>query len=192
MSVRGTAAVAALVCTVGVSALVGCTDGSDGGAAEPEVSAATTSAGSLAPLPSASVSLPPPAPTPSVSRSPSGSPSPVPVTGPDQKLVTLTVSGGVAGVDRQLILRGDSTVHTGDRGEPQVREVGADRFREVRTLLADPALDEVPAVTRDKGARDLFQYTLSFEGRTVITDRSSDRPALDRLIDALSEWLPER
>ncbi|MDQ1043195.1 hypothetical protein QFZ76_001431 [Streptomyces sp. V4I2] len=38
----------------------------------------------------------------------------------------------------------------------------------------------------------MFQYTLGFDGRTVVTDRSAEQPALDRLIDALSEWLPEQ
>ncbi|MFJ2262955.1 hypothetical protein ACIOKD_32395 [Streptomyces sp. NPDC087844] len=59
-----------------------------------------------------------------------------------------------------------------------------------QTLLGDPALDDVPATTVDKGAADLFRYTLRFDGRTVVTDRSAERPPLDRLIDALGTWLP--
>ncbi|MCX4910974.1 hypothetical protein [Streptomyces sp. NBC_00878] len=114
----------------------------------------------------------------------------MPVTGPDQKLVTMTVSGGFAGVDQQVILRGDGRVQAVDKGEPVVRRTSAAQFTELRTLLGDSALDDVPDVTIDTGASDLFQYTLRFDGRTVKTDRSTVRPPLDRLIDALGEWLP--
>ncbi|WP_367325114.1 hypothetical protein [Streptomyces sp. HUAS ZL42] len=102
----------------------------------------------------------------------------------------MTVSGGFAGVHQQVILRGDGTVHSSDKGGPVVRRTSAAQFRELRTLLGDPALDEVPDFIMDMGAVDMFQYTLQLDGRTVRTDRSSEHPALDRLITALSEWLP--
>lgn len=114
----------------------------------------------------------------------------MPVTGPEQKLVTMTVSGGFAGVRQEVILRGDGTVSAEDKGRPVVRRTSAAQFARLRTLLGDPALADVPAFTIDMGAADRFQYALQFNGRTVITDRSSDQPALDRLIDALSTWLP--
>ncbi|MDX3243864.1 hypothetical protein, partial [Streptomyces sp. ME18-1-4] len=134
---------------------------------------------SLSPSPSASSSAPA-----------SMSPSPVPVTGPDQKLVTMTVSGGFAGVHREVVLRGDGTVRTTDRGESAVRRTSTAQFTSLRTLLCDPELADVPSVTRNTGAADMFQYTLRFGGRTVMTDRSAEEPALDRLIDALEKWLP--
>lgn len=56
--------------------------------------------------------------------------------------------------------------------------------------LGDPALEDVPSFTMGSGAYDSFQYTLRFGGRTVMTDRSGEEPALDRLIDALDDWLP--
>lgn len=34
----------------------------------------------------------------------------------------------------------------------------------------------------------MFQYTLRFNDRTVLTDRSAGQPALDRLIDALGPF----
>jgi hypothetical protein len=114
----------------------------------------------------------------------------VPVTGPEQKLVTMTVSGGFAGVRQEVILRGDGTVSAADKGKPVVHRTSAAQFARLRTLLGDPALADVPAFTIDRGAADTFQYALQFNGRTVITDRSSAQPALDRLIDALSTWLP--
>lgn len=182
----------AVVVAAGTLVLVGC--GSDGGAgaAEPtdgQVSASTAGSPSVSPSTAASPSV---SPAPSISPSASPSPSPVPVTGPDQVLVTMEVTGGFAGVHKEVTLRGDGTVHTDDHGKRAVRQTSTAEFTELRTLLGDPALDEVSDVTRNTGAADLFQYTVRFDGRTVRTDRSVEEPALDRLLDALSEWLPER
>jgi hypothetical protein len=180
----------AVVVVAGTLVLVGC--GSDGGAGAAERTDGSVGA-SAATSPTAS---PPTAATPSVSPSlsPSASrgPSPVPVTGPDQVLVTMEVTGGFAGVRKEVTLRGDGTVHTDDKGKRAVRRTGAAEFTELRTLLGDPALDEVSEFTRNREAADLFQYTLRFDGRTVRTDRSVEEPALDRLLDALSAWLPDR
>ncbi|MEV7000951.1 hypothetical protein AB0N62_25140 [Streptomyces sp. NPDC093982] len=106
--------------------------------------------------------------------------------------MTMVVTGGYAGVHKEVTLRGDGSVHTDDKGERAVRRTGAAEFTELRTLLGDPALDEVSDFTKDTEGADMFQYTLRFDGRTVMTDRSVDEPALGRLVDALSEWLPER
>lgn len=174
------------VVVAGVLGLAGCgVDGGGGG--DGEAKGRTSAVG--APADRSPYVTPSPSPSPSASAS--VGPSAVPVTGPDQKLATMTVTGGFAGVHRTVILRGDGTAYTSEKGEPVVRSVGADRFRELRTLLGDPALAEVPSFTRDMSARDLFQYTLTFGGRTVVTDRSGDEPALDRLIAALSELLPQ-
>ena len=188
--------VAGVVFSAGVMGMTGCTSESDGGSATPTDPARTTqaTAGTARPTPSASPSPGSPTTAPSSSASASASatrsPSPVPVTGPDQKLVTMTVSGGFAGVNQQVILRGDGSVHSNDKGKAEVRRASAAQFKELRTLLGDPALADVPEFTIDMGAADLFQYALQFDGRTVMTDQSADHPALDRLIDALSEWLP--
>lgn len=104
----------------------------------------------------------------------------------------MTVTGGFAGVDQEVVLRGDGTVQATDRGESVVRRTTEGQFTELRTLLGDPALADAPAFTMNMGAADMFQYTLRFGGRTVMTDRSADEPAVDRLIDALAEWLPKR
>ncbi|KOU72294.1 hypothetical protein ADK57_10100 [Streptomyces sp. MMG1533] len=187
------------MCATQVLGLAGCAFGSGESSAEPTDAAISTvtassassasSASTESPATSASPSPDSPAPSPS-SSSASASPSPVPVTGPEQKLVTMTVSGGFAGVSRQVVLRGDGTVRVSDKGETVVRRTSAAQFGELRTLLGDPALAEVSEVTIDMGAADRFQYTLRFDGRTVMTDRSAEEPPLDRLIDALSEWLP--
>lgn len=178
-----------MVCAAGVLALAGCSNGGGGSATEPTDTGYATVTVPSAP-PSTSPPAAPPSPSPSGSVPVSTSPSPVPVTGPDQKLVTMTVSGGLAGVNREVVLRGDGTVRTANRGESAVRRTTTAQFTRLRTLLGDPELDDVPAVTRDTGAADMFQYTLRFDGRTVMTDRSADEPALDRLIDALEKWLP--
>ncbi|QQM45439.1 hypothetical protein [Streptomyces liliifuscus] len=194
-----TAAMAASVIAVGVLGLTGCTSGSDGGSEEsPDAAGTAGTAGTAVSTASPSSASPPVSPTPSPSKSApasasasaSKSPSPVPVTGPKQKLVTMTVTGGFAGINQKVVLRGDGTVLADDKGDPEVRRTSAAQFTELRTLLGDPALADVPEFTIDTGAADMFQYALQFNGRTVMTDRSADQPALDRLIDALSEWLP--
>ncbi|MDL5199940.1 hypothetical protein [Streptomyces sp. ALI-76-A] len=90
----------------------------------------------------------------------------MPVTGPEQQLVKMTVSGGYAGVDREVTLRGDGTVRVRDKGESALRRTSAAQFTRLRTLLGDPALADVPAFTIDLGAADMFQYALQFDGRT--------------------------
>jgi hypothetical protein len=102
----------------------------------------------------------------------------------------MTVSGGFAGVNREVVLRGDGTVRTTDRGRSAVRRTTTAQFTSLRTLLGDPALADVPSFAMNTGAADMFRYTLRFGGRTVTTDRSAEEPALDRLIDALEKWLP--
>ncbi|GAA4059648.1 hypothetical protein GCM10022233_35870 [Streptomyces shaanxiensis] len=116
----------------------------------------------------------------------------MPVTGPDQKLVTMTITGGFAGVHQEVVLRGDGTVRASHKGESVVRRTSTAQFTELRTLLGDPALADVSDFAISMGSADMFQYTLRFNGRTVTTDRSAEQPALDRLIDALSEFLPDR
>ncbi|MEH0541859.1 hypothetical protein QA802_01835 [Streptomyces sp. B21-105] len=191
---------AATMCAAGVLVLVGCSPGDDGRNAEPAHTASGTataspaSSSSAAPTASPSVPSPPassPSPSSSASAAASARPSPVPVTGPDQKLVVMTVSGGFAGVNQEVTLRGDGSVRTTDKGRSAVRDTTASQFTQLRTLLGDPALDDVPAFTRDMGSADRFQYALRFDGRTVMTDRSADEPALDRLIGALEKWLPK-
>ncbi|GAA3818295.1 hypothetical protein GCM10022206_65760 [Streptomyces chiangmaiensis] len=172
---------AAVVFTAGLLGLVGCSF-ERGGAAAPPTAASTggvTSATSASPH-STTASTSPAAP---------GSPTPVPVTGPDQKLVSMTVTGGFAGVHQLVILRGDGTVYISEKGRPVVRRTSVTQFKELRTLLGDPALADVPEFTMNMGAVDMLQYTLQFNGRSVMTDRSGDEPALDRLIHALSAWL---
>ncbi|MGN9815442.1 hypothetical protein ACTMUQ_08845 [Streptomyces sp. SD11] len=200
---RNTTAVAAFA--VAVLSVAGCSgDGGEDAARSSDPSAGTTASLSASPsvsppggLPSPTPPPPPPSPpaatdaaSASITAPSGGSPSPVPTAGRQQKLVTMTVSGGFAGVRQEVILRGDGTVRTSDKGDAEVRRAGAAEFTQLRTLLGDPALDDVPASTVDRNAADLFQYTLRFDGRTVVTDRSAERPPLDRLIDALSEWLP--
>ncbi|MFE7028683.1 hypothetical protein ACFU9Y_00100 [Streptomyces sp. NPDC057621] len=190
---------AAAVFAAIVLSLAGCSgDGGEDTARSSDPSAgATASPSTSAPGESPS---PTPTPTPppsatdaasaSVTAPPSARPSPVPTAGQRQKLVTMTVTGGFAGVQQEVILRGDGTVRTSDKGDTDVRRTSAAQFTRLCTLLGDPALDGVPASTVDAGAADLFQYTLRFDGRTVVTDRSAERPPLDRLIDALGKWLP--
>lgn len=172
-----------MVMVAGLLGLAGCaSEQGAAGAERTDVAAGTPTA--------ASPSVPA---SPTLATPPAGSPrpSPVPVTGPDQLLVTMEVTGGFAGVQKEVALRGDGTVHTTDKGERAVRRTSAAQFTELRTLLGDPALDDVSDFTKNMQAADLFQYTLRFGGRTVRTDLSAEEPALDRLVHALRVWLPK-
>ncbi|WP_256096406.1 protealysin inhibitor emfourin [Streptomyces sp. LUP30] len=179
----------AIVCTAAMAlALAGCSAGRDGRAAEPTDEATVGVTVSDAPPPSAPASPSSPAASPSAPN-PGTVPSASATGQSGRKLVTMTISGGFAGVNREVVLRGDGTVRTTDRGASGVRRTTAAQFTRLRTLLADPALDAVPASSLDRGAADRFRYTLQFDGRTVTTDRTADKPALKRLIDALETWL---
>ncbi|MFF4272489.1 hypothetical protein [Streptomyces sp. NPDC001536] len=104
----------------------------------------------------------------------------------------MNISGGFAGVARSVVLRGDGTVRASDdRKGSVVHRTTAAEFRELRLLLGDPALDDVSDFTVNMSAADMFQYEVSFDGRTVLTDRSAEQPPLDALISALSEYLPK-
>ncbi|MDX2650303.1 hypothetical protein PV341_43485 [Streptomyces sp. PA03-1a] len=183
----GAVLVAGVLGSTGCTLTIGETAGEPADVAVVTATASATSSSSGSPFPSAH-----PSATASASPSPSRTPSPVPVRGPRQKLVVMTVSGGFAGVHQQVTLRGDGTVLTMGKGEPVQRRVGAARFEQLRLLLGDPALEDVPDFTMNMAANDMFQYTLEFGGRTVMTDRSDGPPALERLINALSRWLPGR
>ncbi|WP_220093301.1 hypothetical protein [Actinacidiphila glaucinigra] len=174
----------------GCTLTIGETDGEPADVSVATATASTATASTTTPSsgpPSASTGA---SASPSPSATPSRAATPVPVRGPDQKLVVMTVSGGFAGVHREVTLRGDGTVLTRERGGPVVHRAGAARFKELRLLLGDPALEDVPDLTMNMSAHDMFQYTLQFNGRTIMTDRSSKLPALERLINALSRWLP--
>ncbi|MER5427894.1 hypothetical protein [Streptomyces sp. NPDC002588] len=195
---RNAAAAAAKVCVAGVLALVGCSvGGGDTATATATATGTSASAPTTASAPTSASASASAEATPAVSASPatppsaaaSASPSPVPATGPEQQLAAMHITGGFAGVDQQVVLRGDGTVRTTDRGRSEVHRTTTAQFTRLRTLLGDPALDGVPAYSVNRGAADLFQYTLRFAGRTVVTDRSTDQPPLDRLIDALDDWL---
>jgi hypothetical protein len=195
---RGTAAVV----TVCVLALAGCTFEGAGSTApeatvietEIEMSAAPTTPASSAPASASPATNPSasPSPSPSASPSPSPSPTPVPVKSPGQTLVSMNISGGFAGVGQSVVLRGDGTVRADDsRKGAVVRRTTATEFKELRLLLGDPALDDVPDFTINVSAMDMFQYEVRFEGRTVRTDGSAEQPPLDRLISALRRFLPK-
>ncbi|MFI8535309.1 hypothetical protein ACIGMX_34330 [Streptomyces aquilus] len=167
---------AVAMAAVGVLALTGC-GAEDSGGGTPGSPLASDAQDSRAPAPEVTAGA--------------TTPTPVPTADPAHQLVSLSISGGFAGVSQQVVLHGDGTVRARGNGSSATRHLRAAEFTELRTLLGDPALDEVPDVTVDTGAADLFQYRLRFDGRTVTTDRSAAHPALDRLIDALSAFLPK-
>ncbi|MFI9567596.1 hypothetical protein [Streptomyces rishiriensis] len=188
MLTRGSAMVWAAAVAL---ALAGCSAGDDGKAAQPTDETTVGVTVSDPPPTSASASPSSPAAASPSASDPAGASPSASVTGQGRNLVTMTISGGFAGVNREVILRGGGTVRTTDRGASGAHRTTTAQFTRLRALLADPALADVPAFSLDGGAADKFRYTLQFHGRTVTTDRTADAPALKRLIDALEKWLPK-
>lgn len=108
-------------------------------------------------------------PTPSRSPSPPGKPP-----GGSVRLVSLHVSGGYAGVDKQIDVRTDGTYTTSLRGDPR----GTGRFdgpelSRLRRLLDAARLERQPPRGVDPSLRDQFLYRVAYRDHVVVTDLSS-------------------
>ena len=125
--------------------------------------------------------MPPPPPPPSSAPSPSSAP-PVPTFG----VLTVTRTGGLAGVHDTWVVRPDGTVtRAGRRGGPVTGTLGPADRAELAGLLADPALWTVRSSDGSRCA-DGFVWTLSDGTRRATLDDCGDRPAgvpLARAVD---------
>ncbi|WP_405984814.1 hypothetical protein [Streptomyces sp. NBC_00872] len=169
-----TAAVPALL-------LVGCGgNGTDRTDAPP---AATT--GPAAPTvpapPSASVSTAPPT-SPPASATPSRSPSPA----PDETLVIVTRSGGIAGRHDSVKVNSDGAYTVLSSG----RETGSGQLRpaeltELRRALDASGMERLPRVMFDRPAPDAFIYAINHADHEVAISDAEPVPALQRIVAAV-------
>lgn len=108
--------------------------------------------------------------------------------------ISLTVSGGVAGVHEGIEVSEDGTVHLTDRQGTR-REApplsDGDR-RTLEELVGAVDFAELPDRSVSEQARDRFEYRLEYDGTTLVTDRSAPLGPVDDLIDRLETWLRER
>jgi hypothetical protein len=107
--------------------------------------------------------------------------------------VALTISGGIAGVNRGIEVAPDGEVHVSDREERrEARPLTAAELTGLEDSLAAVDFAEVPGRVVDMDAADMFQYRLEYEGHTVLTDQSESLGPVDEVIGRLSGHLDAR
>jgi hypothetical protein len=105
-------------------------------------------------------------------------------------LVTFWQTGGIAGVDKRLTVTGQ-----GDARLEQVRprrleadgRLGAEELAALRRRLAAADFPNLPRRSINQQVRDGFQYTLSYQGRTVTAGDGAVPGDLAPVIDQLTD-----
>ncbi|MEV0096790.1 hypothetical protein [Streptomyces sp. NPDC050738] len=104
--------------------------------------------------------------------------------------VSLTVSGGFAGVGRSIEVRPGGRAVLDDRKDgPASRELSDAEQKRLGSLLDAVDFSALPARSVSASARDLFEYRLAYDGHTLVTDRSRDLGAADDLITHLESLM---
>ncbi|MEU9861016.1 hypothetical protein AB0D99_09075 [Streptomyces sp. NPDC047971] len=168
------------VLALSVSALSAC-----GGEATPEPPVATWD-GTTTPVPTGPGGTAPPVPTHA-----DGSPRKDREHGPREVLVTVNVSGGLAGVNNRLTVRydGSHTTRSGT-GPPRDGRMSPAEVARLRAALEAPAYAKVAARPSGKPVHDGFTYVVTYDYRVVVST-DGDRPeALRRVFSALPDGGP--
>ncbi|MDG9702582.1 hypothetical protein [Streptomyces sp. DH37] len=107
--------------------------------------------------------------------------------------VSLTVSGGIAGVQRGIDVASDGEVRiTSRKGTRSARALSDAERGTLDSLLDEVDFDELPDRVVSDRARDRFEYRLEHGGHTLVTDKSEDLGAADDLIEHLQDCLNDR
>ncbi|MER5930136.1 hypothetical protein [Streptomyces sp. NPDC002054] len=122
--------------------------------------------------------------------SPAASPAEtvLPPTRADERLVTVTRSGGLAGRQSSVRVQGDGSW---TRLDGAAREIGsgrlaADRLARLRTALAEAGFPRLPRIAMGDGpVFDGFVYAFVHGGYEVATTDGSVPPGLSRVLDEL-------
>ncbi|WP_128374584.1 hypothetical protein [Streptomyces cavernae] len=132
---------------------------------------------------------------PSPSTTPAPSTSPEPTTSrpqPAPLLVDFRITGGFIGRQDRLLLRTDGTYTVSTRSGPgRTERLAPAELAALRTDLTEADLGSLPTRMIDPNARDLFEYRITHDGRTIVTDRTRRMPALEKVIDELERLLTE-
>ncbi|MFJ6695539.1 hypothetical protein ACIQM4_05660 [Streptomyces sp. NPDC091272] len=177
--------------------LAGCGEGAAGGPATgkpsgPEVSVSDSGNGpsgaaSPSTVPPAPASTPPSAP-PSTEVPPSVDPAPsASVPAQTRRLVAATVSGGIDGRHRSVLVNSDGTYTTLDRKKPpRSGRMRPAQLAELRAALAASDFAKLPRVSRaDPPVMDGVTTAIIYDGHEVATDGMKKIPKLDRVVAAL-------
>ncbi|MET9438947.1 hypothetical protein [Streptomyces sp. NPDC006551] len=111
--------------------------------------------------------------------------------GPKEVLVEVNVSGGLAGVANQLIVRYDGSYTTrSGTGPPRTGRMTPAEVAELRTALEAPAYAAVPARPTGEPVADGFQYVVSYRHRVIVAGDGGRPAALERVFAALPDGGP--
>ncbi|MFD3517177.1 hypothetical protein [Streptomyces sp. NPDC058657] len=127
--------------------------------------------------------------TPSPTAPPvTGDPAPsTSVPGKGQQLVAATVSGGIDGRHRSVVVSTEGTYTTTDRKKGSGRgRMSPAELAELRTALAESGFAKLPRVSKaDPPVMDGITTAVVHQGHEVTTDGMKKIPKLDRIIAAL-------
>ncbi|MEU3921371.1 protealysin inhibitor emfourin [Streptomyces sp. NPDC029004] len=103
-------------------------------------------------------------------------------------LVHVTVTGGIAGVHNDLLVRDDGTYTTSTKTGPK----GSGRMTpaelaELRRALEKADFARLPGEATGSPVADGFTYRITYAGHTVTTDETTRLPALRDVFAALPE-----
>lgn len=108
----------------------------------------------------------------------------------DQILATYQVSGGIAGIDETLTVRGDGSLEFVSN-RPNAGKTGQATPEQVKKLLSlinDPAVADLQRTYGQNQCCDRFTYVITIGNKTITTYDGMEYPQLvGDLIDVLSE-----
>lgn len=100
-------------------------------------------------------------------------------------VVRFVQSGGIAGIDRRLIVRADRTAIVSGRGSASRRHtVTASTLRALRKIL-DAAHVERPLPRTPSGCADCFNYSIGYGGHRASFDEVSVPPRMAKAVREL-------
>ncbi|MET7620814.1 protealysin inhibitor emfourin [Streptomyces sp. NPDC005408] len=123
------------------------------------------------------------------SASASSAPTATPTTpAAARPLVAVTVTGGIAGVHNELLVRDDGTYTTSTKTGPG----GSGRMTPAELTALRRALEKadfarLPREATGSPVADGFSYRITYAGHTVTTDETTRLPALRDVFAALPE-----
>jgi len=117
---------------------------------------------------------------------PGSNPTPTSGTPQVRVLVDLAITGGFIGRDDRVLLRTDGSYETSTRSRSGATgRLASAELTALREDLTAADVSSLPTRMIDPNARDLFEYRITYDGHTVVTDRTRQVPALERALDRL-------
>ncbi|WP_455354073.1 hypothetical protein [Streptomyces sp. SYSU K217416] len=119
------------------------------------------------------------------------SPAPEPATASatpseDERLVTVTVTGGIAGRHESVLVNDDGsyTTLTGGKSADAGR-LTPPELRALRTALKEADIPHLPRVSTGQPEPDAFVYAIRYERYEVVTSDPTPPPALRKVLAAV-------